>query len=154
MPLLNYTTTVNTDRTAAQIQTILQRHGARAVLMEYGPDHQVIGLSFKALTAYGEIPIRLPVDVAATFEVLKKQCRGGQIPRRYVTEQQARRITWRILKDWTEAQMALLETEMETEMVKLEQIFLPYVVTESGRSVYEVISGSRFQLAQGREDSL
>ena len=34
-------------------------------------------------------------------------------------------ITWRILKDWVEAQMALLETGMVT----MDESFLPYMVS-------------------------
>jgi len=61
---------------------------------------------------------------------------------------QAVRVAWRILKDWVAAQMAILETEM----VKLEQIFLPYVETPDGRTVYERLAESRFlQLPPGSE---
>ena len=41
--------------------------------------------------------------------------------------EQAYRTAWRIIKDWVDAQMALLETEM----VDFEEVFMPYIL--SGR---------------------
>ena len=45
------------------------------------------------------------------------------------------RTAWRITKDWVEAQMAIVETKMVT----LPQVFLPYAVTQNGQTVYEKI---------------
>lgn len=145
-PLLNYTTKIEAEKTAGQIKQILTKHGAGAVLMEFGKDGQIQALLFKADTPQGEIAIRLPVDIEATLQVLDRQSHLGKIPRHFVKEEQARRIAWRIIKDWVEAQMAILETEM----VKMEQIFLPYVVSDDGRSVYERLVDSRFQLTDGQ----
>jgi len=52
------------------------------------------------------------------------------------------RVSWRILKDWVEAQMALVETHMVT----LEQVFLPYAVTDDGQTIYDRLRGSNFLL--------
>ena len=143
MPLLNYTTEIEADKTAGEILGILARHGARAVLMEWDAHGQVKSISFKVATPHGDLPIRLPVDPDAVLKVLHSQNVRG----RYATRQQALRVAWRIVKDWVEAQMAILETEM----VKMEQIFLPYVVMPSGRTLYEVFV-ERFQLLEGKSD--
>lgn len=45
------------------------------------------------------------------------------------------RVSWRILKDWIDAQMAIIDLEM----VKIEQVFLPYAMTKNGNTVYENI---------------
>lgn len=55
---------------------------------------------------------------------------------------QAERVAWRILKDWVEAQMALLDIEM----VRFEEIFLPYIETKNGRTVYERLEEKQFLL--------
>jgi hypothetical protein len=34
-------------------------------------------------------------------------------------------VSWRLINDWVEAQMTIVETTM----VQLEQVFLPYVIT-------------------------
>ena len=50
-------------------------------------------------------------------------------------------MAWRILKDWVEAQMALLDIEM----VKFEEIFLPYIEVQ-GQTVFEKLEEKCFFL--------
>ena len=148
MALLNYTTTIEAIKTVGEIQGILAGHGAKSILIDYADDGQVEALSFKILTPQGNIGIRLPIDPDAVLKVLTEQNRLGRVPRRYVNRPQAIRIAWRIVKDWVAAQMAILETEM----VKMEQIFLPYVITGGGRTLYEVMVDHHFQLGTGEGD--
>ena len=145
MPLLNYTTTVKANKTALEIQAILAYHGAKAVLIEYG-DNKVEAISFKATTPQGDLAFRLPIEIEATLTTLKKQWILRKVAHRYVNGEQAERVAWRIIKDWLEAQMAILETGM----VKLEQIFLPYALTSSGQTFYERLSQSGYQLPPGK----
>jgi hypothetical protein len=42
-------------------------------------------------------------------------------------------VAWRIIKDWVEAQMAILESQM----VQMEEIFLPYMVNRQGQTFFE-----------------
>jgi len=147
MPLLNYTTGIEAAKTVGEIQGILAGHGAKSIRTDYAADGQVEALSFLILTPQGEVGIRLPIDPDAVLKVLTRQNKLGRVPKRYLTHAQAVRVAWRIVKDWVQAQMAILETEM----VKMEQIFLPYVITESGRTLYEVMVDSHFQLKERNE---
>ena len=54
--------------------------------------------------------------------------------------QQAIRTSWRILKDWVEAQMALLETGMVT----MDEIFLPYMFSR-GQTLYQALAAGEFK---------
>jgi hypothetical protein len=54
------------------------------------------------------------------------------------TEEHARDVSWRIIKDWVEAQMAIIETCMVTTA----RVFLPYAVTKNGQTVYEYFAGN------------
>lgn len=135
MGLLNYTTTVSVEKTTAQIMEILRKHHANAVLVDYDKDGQVVSISFKTVTPAGELAYRLPIDWKATLRAIEKTA-----PRSYRTEAQARRTAWRNIKDWVEAQMALLETGM----AHMEQIFLPYMLADDGRTFYEVLSSRGF----------
>lgn len=145
MPLLDYTTSVPVSRTVAQIQAKLVEHGARAVMMEYDNRGRIKALAFKVVMPNGELPIRLPIDAAATLKVLQRQAQNREIPGRYANEEHAYRVAWRIIKDWVEAQMSLLETEM----VKMQQIFLPYVITPDGQTIYDLMAGKGFLLGEG-----
>ena len=145
MPLLNYTTTIEANKTVAEIQRILSSHGATSILIDYGKDGSVEALAFKVLTPQGEVAIRLPINPDAVLKVLAQQNRLGKVPRSYITRAQATRVAWRIVKDWVSAQMAILETEM----VRMEEIFLPYDITQSGRTLYEAMIDRHFQLGSG-----
>ena len=145
MPLLNYTTTIEAAKTVGEIQGILVGHGAKSVLINYGEDGTIEALAFQVLTPHGNVGIRLPIDPDAVLKVLTQQNRLGRVPKRYINHAQAVRVAWRIVKDWVAAQMAILETEM----VKMEQIFLPYVITKEGRTLYEVMVDHHFQLGPG-----
>jgi len=143
MPIANYSTTVEAIKSIGEIQGNLVAHGARSILMNYMKDGTIESLSFIVETPYGEMPIRLPVDIEAILKILKEQ----RIPPRYANRQQAIRIAWRIIRDWIRAQMAILETEM----VRMEQIFLPYMITKDNRTLYEAMVDKKFYLEQGKQ---
>jgi len=109
MPLLNYSTTIPAYKTANEIQEILRKHGAKAVMFGYGNNGEIEYLNFVVQTPYGETPFKMPVNIMAVEVILHKQ-----FPRRRsygsnpVIHEQAMRVAWRILKDWVEAQMAIL----------------------------------------------
>lgn len=147
MALLNYTTSIEASKTVGEIQKILAAHGAKSILVDYDNEGLIEALSFMVVTPQGDAGIKLPVNPEAVLMVLSRQSRLGKVPKRYVSRPQAVRVAWRIIKDWVEAQMAILETEM----VKMEQIFLPYVISKDGRTLYEVAVSSRL-LTAGEKD--
>ena len=68
-------------------------------------------------------------------------CRKG-VGASHITPEQALRVSWRILKDWVQAQMAIVDTKM----VRLEQVLLPYAIMPDGRMLYERVREARFVL--------
>lgn len=140
MAILNYTTTIDAFKTVSEIEYILMKHGAKSIMKNY-ENESVTGLSFLIDTGYQQIPVRLPAKVDACLAVLHKEKREN--PRKQIkdTREQAERVAWRILKDWVEAQMALLDIEM----VKFEEIFLPYIEVR-GQTVFEKLEEKQFLL--------
>jgi len=138
MALLNYTTGIEASASIAEIQRTLATHGAAAILAEYDDRGEIEALSFRILMNQSPVHFRLPSDWRPVLKVLQvqkeKQRRSGR-SRIQATEEQARRVAWRIVKDWVEAQMAIVEIQM----VKLDQVFLPYAVTPSGQTLYEAV---------------
>lgn len=127
MPLLNYTTKVDVYSTIGSIQGQLVKHGAKKIMQEYDDNQRISSLSFMVDTPAGPRGIRLPANVAAVQTVLENQ----KVKCDY---EQAERVAWRILKDWVEAQMAIIESEM----VQMDEIFLPYmIVNNSGQTLFE-----------------
>ena len=138
MPLLNYTTTIRVDKTIGEIQRILGEHGAKATLTEYDDDHAVAAVSFQIRMGETKLAFRLPGRPEAVHVLLNSNRR---IPAKFRTMDQARRVAWRIIRSWVQAQMALVETEM----VKIGEVFLPYAVdSASGKTLYEKLEENGF----------
>ena len=126
MPLLNYTTKINVFVTVGEIQEILVKHGAKKIMQDYDDESHITALTFCIMTPGGIRGIRLPANVDAVQKVLTKQ-------KVKCDREQAERVAWRIVKDWVEAQMAILESEM----VQMDEIFLPYMLNNQGHTVFE-----------------
>jgi hypothetical protein len=136
--LLNYTTEIAAEKTVGEIQRKLAQAGARQVLHGYDTNGNLNELSFRIKTQFGEMAFRLPANIEAVEAILTRQFKSGRS--RFASREQATRVAWRILKDWVEAQLALLQTGMVT----IEQAFLPYAQNEKGQTIYEALSEKRF----------
>lgn len=141
MALKNYTTTINANKTIGEIQEILSRHGATAIMTEYD-NGEVVALSFKINTHRGEIGIKLPANTDKVLRVLKKQKQKNLQIRD--NQDQATKVAWRIIKDWIDAQMAILETEM----VDMEEIFLPYIINNNGKTLYQAFKNNTLMIEE------
>ena len=136
MPLLNYTTKIDADKTAHEIAKCLSMHGAQAVLTEYDKkEGYVLAISFRIDLEGQTVAFRLPCDWKPVLEILK---RDPKVPRKDTTEVQAVRVAWRIVKDWVEAQMALVETKMAST----QEVFLPYAVMKNGHALAENVANN------------
>lgn len=135
MPLLNYTTKVDVYVTLGEIQGQLVKHGAKKIMQDYDDDGHITALSFMVETPTGPRGIRLPANVEAVHAVLTRQ-------KVKCDREQAERVAWRIVKDWVEAQMAILESEM----VQMDEIFLPYMLSSSGQTVFEAYRKNQLAL--------
>lgn len=127
MAILNYTTKVPTDRTISEIQAILVKAGADAVQLEY-LGGKTVGFAFRINTPQGVIYYKLPVNLRGVkASMVRDKVKHADI------DAQAYRVSWRILKDWIEAQMGIIQAGM----AELAQVLLPYARTDHGDTVYE-----------------
>lgn len=141
MAILNYTTTVDAFKTVSEIEYILMKHKAKSIMKNYEGE-SITGLSFLVDTGTQQIPVRLPVKVEECLEVLMREKKNSPRSNIKATKEQAERVAWRILKDWIEAQMALLDIEM----VQLQEIFLPYIEIANGQTIYQALEKKQFSL--------
>lgn len=152
MALKNYTTEVSAQKTVGEIQNILAAHRASAILTEYDDAGKVTALSFKVKTPGGIRPFRLPVNTEAVYKLLNRQRKypieAWETERVKAQQAQAERVGWRILKDWVDAQMALIETEM----VSLEEVFLPYLLVSDQKTLYQAMNNRGFMLPEGKPE--
>lgn len=137
MAILNYTTQISSEKTVTEIQRTLARAGTSAILTEYDSHGILCAISFRINVPSGLMSFRLPANVDNVLECLKRE---SKVPTRLKVKEQASRVAWRILKDWIEAQMAIVEADCAV----LEQVFLPYAQTDQGKTVYEQIKDGGF----------
>lgn len=145
MPLLNYTTSIAPQKTVMEIQSLLARAGASAIMANYDLKGNIISLSFQIPFEGKSLSFRLPTDWNPVQATLKRQ----RVSPKYQTPEHALRVAWRITKDWVEAQLAIIETQMVTTA----QVFLPYAITKDGQSVYEYIAGNTSLLLTAGDQS-
>lgn len=141
MAILNYTTQIDAFKTVSEIEYVLMKHKAKSIMKNYEGE-SITGLSFLIDTGRQQVPVRLPVKIDECLEVLKREKKNSPRSNIKATREQAERVAWRILKDWVEAQMALLDIEM----VRFEEIFLPYIELQGGQTIYEKLERQQFLL--------
>lgn len=132
--LLCYTTEISVEKTIGEIEMLLRKANANGILKEMDASG-VTSVSFKIKVAENrDMAFRLPMDAQAVIQILNQQVKEHKIGNKYYNDlDQARRVGWRILKNWVEAQVALIQTRM----VKVQQVFLPYAVGRDGKTLYE-----------------
>lgn len=141
MAILNYTTQIDVYKTVAEIERILSEHGVMSIMKQY-EDGQVVSLSFLIDDGEKKIPVRMPIRVDECLKVMQKQKKEHPKMQIKATKEQASKVAWRIMKDWIEVQMELLEINM----VRFEEIFLPYIETTDGKTIYEKLEERKFLL--------
>lgn len=148
---LNYTTKIEVRQSVGEITDMLGRHGAVAIGVEYAGG-QPCGLTFVLATTLGQRPFRLPVDSAGMHRALLAARQRGDFASlrassatldKLVSGAQAERVAWRVVKDWLEAQLALVAAEL----AQVDQVMLPYMVVNGGLSLYEAIVDQQLAIA-------
>ena len=147
----NYTS--NSKQTFDKIQKILSSHKANQILFEYDDNGKLKSLSFSLKIADKTIGFKLPArveSVEAIFYQNKKprySWREAE-PLDDKEKDQAYRTAWANIRDWLDAQMALIDTGQ----VKIEEVFLPYAVNHEGKTYFEVVSRQGYQLPSGKNE--
>ncbi len=134
-PVENYTTKIGSTRTAGEIQELLADHGVQRIGIEYDAGRPT-SIAFEVTTEVGPQAFRLPVDVDAMHHLLKAEKAAGRLPGISAAlaqdRTQAERVAWRVVYEWLRAQMTLIASRMAT----IDQVMLPYLVTDDGRTLY------------------
>jgi hypothetical protein len=128
MPIKDYTTTIDPTKTIGEIQSCLAKNGAKKITVDY-QDNMPIVLTFSIEINNVPIGFSLPCKYEGVLKTFK---RDG-VKTSLCTKEQAIRTAWRIIKDWIEAQMAIVQANQ----AELAEVFLPYAITKDGQTVYE-----------------
>lgn len=137
MAILNYTTKIKPEKTASEIQEKLAKAGAQAILTEYD-EGLMCAMSFRIMSQHGMLSFRLPINIQGVLNAIQHD---NKIPKKFKTKEQATRIAWRILKDWIEAQLAIVEAQM----ANIIEVFLPYVQNQTGQTLFETLESNGYR---------
>lgn len=137
------TTGISAEQTVQEIQKILMKGGADAIMIEY-VDKQVSAVSFRVNVDGAPVPFRLPCRADSIFKIFYERKGRHTISDSVLDnmQAQARRVAWRQILRWIEAQVALVQTGM----VKLEEVFLPYMHTGKDQTLYQLITNRKFNV--------
>ena len=121
MAILNYTTKIDAAKTVGEIQAMLAKKGAASIRIDYEKGVP-IAVEFETDTpTLGRQFYSYAPRVEGVLESLQ---RDPNVPSRFCDLEQARRVAWRIEKDWLEAQFA----KSEAMRFPLERLMLSYMV--------------------------
>lgn len=122
MAILNYTTSIDPWKTVNEVQQILAKHKVSHFAIKNDGSFPV-ALTFTIDFKGQPLNFLLPCNFQGVLACLKKD---RKVPNSYKNSDQALRTSWRIVKDWVEAQLAIVEAEL----APIEEVFLPYLVTD------------------------
>lgn len=129
MAIANAWTKVDASKSMAETQQMLAEAGATSILIDYDAGEPA-ALSF-AIAVRGQlVSYRLPANVDGMLAAMKSD---NDVPRHLCKRDQARKVAWRVVKDWIRAQLALVEAGQ----ARLAEVMLPYAVTSTGRTLYQ-----------------
>ena len=153
--LKNYTSDVPVSQTIYRIEQVLLRCGVRGIMKEYGIDQSITAITFKIEVDGKPVAIRLPVKEDQATGILWKEYAGDDYDNKKDTivehragqkrkrrgdfAEQGARTAWKIVQDWVEVQMSMIQTGQ----AELMEVFLPYVF-DGKRTYFTAIKESKF----------
>jgi hypothetical protein len=151
MFLKNYTSNVPVSETIHNIEKVLIKCGVSGITKEYGTTPgEIISLIFHITTdpAAPKFTVRLPVNKERALEALwldyvdgeKLNAKGDAIDawgsrkkkRKADFVQQADRTAWKIIQDWVEVQMSMIQIK-QADFV---EVFMPYLY-DGEQTIYQ-----------------
>lgn len=138
--IANKTTSIAATKTVSDIQAMLAHVGAKSIMIDF-TDSQPSAIAFQITRENHVLSFRLPCNWQGILAALT---RDKKVPRRLVNADQARRVAWRVVRDWLRAQLTLIEAGSSS----IEEVMLPWAITSDGTTVSErLFSGNTGILA-------
>lgn len=155
--LKNYTSKVPVSQTIHRIEDVLIRCGVSGIMKEYtGTSGEISAITFQIETPTGRMTIRLPANKHTAQDALwldyvgtdKLNAKGDQLDWSSYKKKtkadfadQAERTAWKIMQDWVEVQMSLIQMKQADTL----QVFLSYVVYDGERTFYDMLKHTNYR---------
>lgn len=122
------------------IRQALATHGAKSINYDYDAEGRESAITFSMVIRGVRLQYHMPARVANVENILTRQFGWAEItPAR---KKQAFNTAWANVRDWITANLALVDAEM----VKTEEVFLPYMLTPSGETLFFAMQERQFLL--------
>jgi hypothetical protein len=118
----NYTSEVAANRSVLHIEERLVQNKAKNIMKIY-ENERLQGIAFIVFVNGTDFPFKLPARLDRVEAVLLGQRKHFQKGTRNKIKDQAERTAWKILSDWVDIQMSLVELD-QAELV---EVFMPYL---------------------------
>jgi len=153
--LKNYTSDVPVSQTIFKIEQVLIKCGVSGITKEYGPSAEVTAIRFHIPVNEREITVRLPADADKAQDALWLDYANGdkltpdgkslqwssqKKKRRADFADQANRTAWKIIQDWVEVQMSMIQMKQADTV----EVFLPYI-WDGKSTVYSRLKDSGYR---------
>jgi len=155
MFLKNYTSDVPASDSIRRIEQVLLRCGVKNISKEYGLNQKIVAITFTIESDGKPWTIRLPADEKRAIDALFLDYADGahlspdgqrisdwrsrkKLGRRDFVAQ-GERTAWRIVKDWIEIQMSMIQLKQADFM----EVFLPYA-WDGKRTYYQMLRESNY----------
>lgn len=125
--IANRTTKVAAGQTVSEIQAMLIEVRASSMMIDF-ENSEPSAITFQLRRGEQNLCFRLPSNWQGILAALK---RDKSTPQRLRNEEHARRVSWRVVRDWLRAQLTLIEAGAAT----LEEVMVPWLITNDGSTV-------------------
>ncbi len=145
--LKNYTSEIPAITSMGRIEQYLVQAGATDISKKY-QDQVCVAIRFRMLHKTEKFPagiamfFQLPAKVDACFKVLFAEVKRPKADTRQRIMQQAERTAWKIISDWVQVQLSMIQLEQ----AELLQVFLPYAFDQATeQTYYEKLKETQFK---------
>lgn len=134
-----------------KIQKILSENGADKLMFDYAKDGsgELLAITFAIDVDGKSMGFRLPALIENVVEIMYGGLDRYDRPKKITPTQraQAYKTGWANIRDWIDAQLALVKTRQ----VKIQHVFLPYLIMKGGQTLSETIDRDpAFLLGSGK----
>jgi hypothetical protein len=139
--LKNYASEASEESIFEAIRKTLALHKARRIVFDYDDAGRAISIEFTVTLGKTPYVFKLPARfdeaeplVAEARKAMRMSATSGEKLR-----DQTYRAVWATIRDWIDAQMALIDIGA----VRLEEVFLPYLLVDQGKTMFERFAEQR-----------
>jgi hypothetical protein len=138
--LKNYTSSVPVAKTVSRIEEVIAKSGASGITKDYEAGH-LTALCFHISLPNGKlVTIRLPANTEAVQQAMLKNVKRQRAGTRAKIMEQAERTAWKLMQDWVEIQLSLIEMQQAEWL----QVFLPYI-WDGKQTLYTMLKEGQFK---------